>query len=366
MSSRGLHGGRGGELQQVVDHGRCRGLMTPSTTPTERSGPLEDRAYDVVVAGGGAAGLAGAVGLARARRSVLVVDAGQPRNAVAAHVHNYLAREGASPAELLATGRNELIRYGGEIIAGRVTSATAEGEGFLVALDGGDIVRARRLLVATGLVDQLPDVPGLAERWGRDVLHCPHCHGWEARDRRIGVLATGPTGLKQAHMWRQWSQHVLLLLHSTAPPVAEEAEWLEARGIGVVAGMVTGVVVSDDTLTGVRLASGQIVSLDAVVVAPQFTARAGMLAQLGLEPVEVETGGQVVGSHIPADPIGGTAVPGVWVAGNVAHVLAHVVTAAATGLNAAVAINADLVDEDIRTAVHAHRKRHHALAEWDG
>jgi thioredoxin reductase len=331
----------------------------------EREETTVDRAYDVVVVGGGAAGLAGAVGLARARRSVLVIDAGQPRNAPAGHVHNYLGREGVPPADLLAAGRDEVIRYGGQIVTGRVEAASKDGDGFRVALDGGGVVRARRLLVTTGLVDELPDVPGLAQRWGRDVLHCPHCHGWEVRDRRIGVLATGPMGPQQAQMWRQWSRHVLLLLNGTAAPGADDAERLAAHGIAVVDGPVAGVVVTGDTLTGVGLASGEVVALDVVVVAPRFTARTGVLASLGLTPVDVEVGGYVVGSQISADGTGATAVPGVWVAGNVTHILAQVVTAAATGLNAAVAINADLVGEDTRNAVQVYRHRLPAMVEKD-
>jgi thioredoxin reductase/SAM-dependent methyltransferase len=324
-----------------------------------------DQAYDVLVVGGGAAGLSGALALSRARRSVLVVDAGEPRNAPAGHVHNYLAREGTPPAELLAAGRDEVIRYGGQIVAGSVESASRDGEGFLVALTDGNAVRARRLLVTTGLVDELPDVPGLAERWGRDVLHCPYCHGWEVRDRRIGFLATGPLAVHQADLWRQWSPHVLLLLHGTTAPSAEDAERLAAREITVVEDPVAGLEVADDKLIGVRLVSDEVVELDAVVVAPRFTARARVLESLGLKPVDVETGGHVVGSQIPADPSGATTAPGVWVAGNVADVRAPVIVAAAAGLNAAAAINADLVAEDSRIAVDTYRHRVHTMFEQD-
>jgi thioredoxin reductase len=318
-----------------------------------------DRTYDVVVVGGGAAGLSGALALARARRSVLVVDGGQPRNAPAGQVHNYLTRDGVPPAELVAAGRAEVARYGGEIVTGSVEAAVRDGDAFQVTIagDGGDSVRARRLLVTTGLVDELPEVPGLAERWGRDVLHCPYCHGWEVRDRRIGVLATGPLAAHQAELWRQWSPHVTLLVHNTARPDAERAERLAARGTAIVDGPVAGLEVAGDRLTGVRLASDEVVALDALVVAPRFIARAGVLESLGLQPVDVELGGHVIGSQVPADPSGATAVPGVWVAGNVADVRAQVITAAAAGLTAGAAINADLVEEETRDAVDAHRRR---------
>jgi thioredoxin reductase len=188
-------------------------------------------------------------------------------------------------------------------------------------------------------------------------LHCPHCHGWEVRDRRIGVLATGPAGVRHALNWRQWSPNLLLVLHDVAAPDQDEMESLQARGIGVVDGPVSRLMVEGDRLTGALLASGDVVALDALVVTPRFTARAAVLTSLGLSPVDVGFGEYAVGSQIPADPTGATDVPGVWVAGNVAHMLAQVVTAAATGLNAAVAINADLATEDTRAAVDAYRRR---------
>jgi thioredoxin reductase len=313
----------------------------------------EMQRYDVVVVGGGAAGLSGAVALARSRRSVLVVDAGEPRNAPADGVHNYLGREGAPPAELLATGRAELAGYGGTVCPGVVTAVGRQAgrHGFRVVLGDGTAVEARRLLVATGLVDELPDVPGVAERWGRDVLHCPYCHGWEVRDRAIGILATGPTAVHQALLFRQLSADVLFFRHTGPDLPAAEAEQLAALGIRVVDGEVSAVEVDDDRVTGVRLASGEVVPRAAVVVAPRFTARADVLAPLGLTPTEQEMAGTVVGSAVAADPTGATAVPGVWVAGNVADMSAQVVVSAAAGMRAGAMINADLVTEEARQAV---------------
>jgi len=311
-----------------------------------------DERYDVVVIGGGAAGLSGALALSRARRAVLVVDDGTPRNAPAGHVHNYLGREGVPPAQLLADGRAEVVGYGGQFVEGRVDRAEREDDGFRVDLDGGGTVRARRLLVTTGLVDELPDVPGVAELFGGDVLHCPYCHGWEVRDQPVGVLG-GAMGVHQALMWRQWTADVTLFQHTGPAPSDEEREQLAARDISVVEGVVESLEVTGGRLTGVRLAGGDVVPRTALVVAPRFTARAGVLASLGLDAVPQEMNGHVIGSYVPADLMGQTAVPGVWVAGNVADLRAQVIASAAAGLNAAAALNADLIAEDIRLAVAA-------------
>jgi len=318
---------------------------------------MVESSYDVVVVGGGAAGLSGALALARARRSVLVVDSGAPRNAPAGGVHNYLGREGTPPGELVAAGRAEVASYGGEVVTGSVTAARAEGGGFRVELDDGTSVGARRLLVTTGLVDELSDVPGLAQRWGRDVLHCPYCHGWEVREQSIGVLSTGPMAAHQALLFRQWSSDVTLFLHTGPELTDEQSEQLAAQDIAVVDGEVTGLQVTDDRLTGLQLAGGQVIGCRAVVVAPRVAARAEVLTGLGLGTTDLEIDGYVFGSHVAADAKGATSIPGVWVAGNVTDPLAQVISSAAAGLNAAAAINGDLVAEDTADAVTARRHR---------
>ncbi|GAA4562476.1 NAD(P)/FAD-dependent oxidoreductase [Planotetraspora kaengkrachanensis] len=335
--------------------------MTPEENAPRTGTP---RRHDVVVVGGGAAGLSGALTLARARRSVLVIDDGRPRNAPAAQVHGYLSRDGMPPAQLLASGRAEVIGYGGEIVTGRVATAERrDAGGFLLTLEDGSRVAADRLLVTTGLVDELPDVPGLAELWGRDVLHCPYCHGWEVRDQPIGVLGTGPLAVHQALLWRQWSEDVTLFLHTAPTPTEDEREQLAARGIAVVDGPVTGLEAADGRLAGVRLADGRVVPRSALATTPRFTARAEILGGLGLKPTDQEAGGHVIGSYIAADPSGATDVPGVWVAGNVANLMEQVVGAAAAGVRAAAAINADLVAEDTRRAVATRRSPFSAAME---
>ncbi|MTE17271.1 NAD(P)/FAD-dependent oxidoreductase [Nocardia aurantiaca] len=308
--------------------------------------------YDVVVVGGGAAGLNGALMLARARRSVVVIDAGSPRNAPADGVHGLFAREGVPPAELLARGRDEVRGYGGQVVSGAVTGIVRDGADFAVSLADGRSVRTRRLLVASGLVDELPDIPGLRERWGHDVIHCPYCHGWEVRDRPIGVLGVGPMGIHLALLFRQWSDDVVYFAHANTPPTEEESEQLAARGIRVVSGEIAAVELSDDHITGVRLADGLVVAREILAAPSRMVARAAFLADLGLTPTAHPTG---AGEYIPADATGRTEIPGVWAAGNVTDISAQVGNSAAAGAMAGAHINADLVNEETRRAVEAHR-----------
>ena len=309
--------------------------------------------YDVIVVGGGAAGLSGALALARSRRSVLVVDDGTPRNAPAAGVHNYLTRDGVPPSEIYAIGRQEVIGYGGELVDGTVTTARRDDDGFTVGLADGTTYRSRRLLVTTGLTDVLPDVPGLAERWGKEVLHCPYCHGWEVRDQAIGILATSPMAVHQAQLFRQLSDDVTLFLH-TAPELTDEQwEELAARGIAVVQGKVEQLEVHNDRLTGVRLEGGKVIPRQALAIQTTMRARADFLADLGLETTVLETNGITIGTAITVDAMGATQVPGVFAAGNVTDPKATVMPAAASGLMAGGGLNFDLITEETRLAVAA-------------
>jgi thioredoxin reductase len=327
--------------------------MTPHDDPAHldlpdpsRAGTSADRSYDVAVVGGGAAGLSAAVALARFGQSVVVIDEGTPRNAPAGHVHNLLTRDGTPPAELYRIGRTEVTRFGGEILAGTVRSVHGSAGAFRLQLDD-QVIRADRVIAATGARDELPDVPGLAERWGTDVVHCGFCHGYEVRNQRVGVLATGPMALHQAMMFRLLSPHVTLLAH-TAPPASEQREGLAERGITVQDGVVTEVLSHDDHLTGVRLADGSEIVLDALVVATTVHARAGFLAPLGLHPTEFSINGHVVATRIETGPNGATDVPGVWVAGNTSEPMAQVVTAAANGLAVASAVIGDRLSAPVQ------------------
>lgn len=312
--------------------------------------------FDVAVLGGGAAGLSGAVVLGRVRRSVVVVDAGSPRNAPAAGVHGFLTRDGISPHELVEIGRREVERYGGTVLPATAVAARRTGDGFEVRLDDGDTIAARRLLVTTGLTDQLPDVAGIAERWGRDVLHCPYCHGWEVRDQHVGVLATDPDrAVHHALLFRQLTPEVTVFQHTAPALTGQQTAELTAWGIEVVTGQVDSLEVTDDRIASVRLADGSRVACAAVVVAPRLVANSGVLTDLGLAPTTHPMG---IGEFIAADPAGRTDVPGVWVAGNVTDLMSQVVSSATSGVTAAAAINADLVAEDTQLAVRVSSREH--------
>lgn len=307
---------------------------------------MQNDGFDVIVVGGGAAGLSAGLMLARARRSVLVLDAGAPRNAPAAAVHGLFARDGVPPAELTAVGREEVRRYGGEVRTATVTHARRDGDDIVVTA-GGDELRARRLLIATGLVDDLPDIPGVRENWGHDVVHCPYCHGWEVRDSAIGVLALGPRAVHQAQLFRQWSDDVVLFTNGFPAPSADESEQLAARDIRVVEGAVTAVEAADGRVTGVRLADGSVVPRATIAIGPASLVRLPFAAGLGLATAEHPSG---MGEHLPADPAGRTGVPGVWAAGNVTDPFVQVGAAAAGAAFAAAQLNMELVQEDVERA----------------
>jgi thioredoxin reductase len=311
--------------------------------------------YDVIVVGGSAAGLSGALALVRSRRSVLVIDDGTPRNRPADGVHNYLTRDGVPPAEIYAIGRQEVLGYGGELVDGTVTTARREADGFMVELADGTTYQARRLLVTTGLTDVLPDVPGLAERWGKEVVHCPYCHGWEVRDQAIGVLATSALALHQVQLFRQLSDDVTLFLHTAPELTGEQWEELAARGVCVVQGKVEQLEVADGKLVGVRLEGGKVVPRQALAVQTTMRARADFLTDLGLEPTVLESNGVMIGTAVEVDATGATNVPGVFAAGNVTDPKAQVISSAAAGLMTGAGINFDLITEETRLAVAARR-----------
>lgn len=291
---------------------------------------------DVAIIGGGPAGLSAALILGRARRRVVVIDAGSPRNARAAQMHGFLSRDGLPPAKLLSVGRSEVRHYGVEIIASEVVDANSD---LTLTLANGRVLRARHVVIATGAWDALPAIPGVAQRWGRDVLHCPYCHGWEVRDSRLGVLGTNDFSVGHALLVRQWSPDVIFFIHDLELAAGDE-EKLEARGITIARGRVDGLYVERDRLSGVCLSDGRRVARDAIFIRTRnVTHPDGLVAQFGCA-----TDSQ---GFVTVDKDGGTTVPHVWAAGNVVDPRLSVIASAGAAAMTAMAINADLVTEDV-------------------
>ena len=250
--------------------------------------------------------------------------------------------------------------YGGEVVPGRVVDVTrADDDRFRVDLVGGSTVFARRVLAATGLVDELPDIVGLADHWGGDVIHCPFCHGFEVRDRRIVQIVTHPMALHPAELFRQLTDRFTMVLHDGVDVHGAQVEVLRAAGVKVVDGRVRSIVTGDDGhVAAVELTAGDRIDADAVEVAPRFKARAEPFASLGLKPAEHESG---LGDFIETDPTGATATRGVYAAGNVADPSQQVLQAAANGSRVGAMISFSLAHEDIEAAARPSAN----AADWD-
>ncbi|GAA1823167.1 NAD(P)/FAD-dependent oxidoreductase [Agromyces salentinus] len=321
---------------------------------------MQQNSWDVIIAGGGSAGLSAALMLGRSRRRVLVVDEGRPRNRFAGHMHGVIGRDHTSPLDLLADARAELGRYDGvELREGRIAAASViedpepdaaadrADRGIEIVLGDGTRHLARRLLVASGVRDELPAIAGLAEQWGRSAFICPYCDGWEHRDERIGVLATSAMNVHQAQLMRQLSPDVTFFGHGIELPGADRAG-LAARGIRVEERAVVEVLAdAEGRLTGIRLEDGTEVAIDALFVGPRQVPNDDLLRALGAERAVHPMGGEFVA----VDPMGRTSVPGVWGAGNVTDPRSSVPFAMSAGNAAGAAINADLVAAEVAAAV---------------
>lgn len=299
--------------------------------------------YDTVVVGGGPAGLSAATLLARARRRVVLIDAGHPRNAPADHVHGFLSRDGASPQELREEGIREALRYGGELLQ---DNATRIDDGFTVHLESGSVLDSRSVLVATGLRDELPDIPGVREHWGSGVLHCPYCHGYEVRDRPIAVIggSNRPFTVHQASLIRQWSSDVVFFTNGIKL-TDDERIALDARSIGIVDVPVSRLVTEDGSVAGVELTDGSLVPRAVVFAGPTFVPNDALLTRIGCARLD--------SGWVATEPTGRTSVDGLWAAGNVSDSPAQLINSAAAGSRAAIDINHYLLALDIDLAVHS-------------
>jgi thioredoxin reductase len=300
--------------------------------------------FDVVVVGGGGAGLAAALTLSRALRSTLLLDAGAQRNRLAEHSHGVLGLEGLPPGRFVEIGRAEVESFGGEVRDDAVIRAEREGDGFVVVTEKMARIRCRHLVIATGVRDEIPAVPGLAEHWGRQVVICPYCDGWELRGRRIGILATGPKSLSQAQLVRQWSSDIVFFVNDAVEIDAATRAEFAARGIGVVEGPVASVDGDAGQLT-IRTPTGDH-TRDAVFTAPRTVPADALLLALGAHTVET-----AAGPFVSVDATGATSVAGLWAAGNVVDPSLKVSTAVGNGMAMATHVNEAFVLADVAAAL---------------
>ena len=293
--------------------------------------------YDAIIIGGSYAGLSAAIQLARARRTVCVIDAGQPRNRFAAESHGFFGQDGAQPRAMIAQARAQLQVYptvtliDGEAVCAWQTAP----EQFAIELASGEKLTSSRVVLAHGVEDQLPDTPGLAERWGASVLHCPYCHGFEVGGKQLGVLNTIPASMHQALLIPDWGP-TTFFLNGIDELDAETREQLARRQVTVEPTPVVELVGDAPDLTGIRLADGRVIPIDALFIAPR-TRLSPLAAQLGCDFDE-----SPFGPYIRTDAMKATTVPGVFAAGDAALAM-NATIASASGVMAGAALHRSLI-----------------------
>lgn len=295
--------------------------------------------HDALIVGGSFAGLSAAMQLARARRKVCVVDAGAPRNRFAAASHGFFGQDGMPPLQMIADAREKLLAYPSvTFVEGTAVAATGDGaEGFTVSLNDGAQLSTRKLLLAFGVQDGLPDIPGLGERWGKNVLHCPYCHGYEFGDRQLGVLFHSAHPPDQALLIAEWGPTTLFLNGSEALD-AEARARLQSRGVTVEPARIAGLEGQGTDLAAVRLVDGRRVPIEALFVAPHTRPTSPLAEQLGCAFDDGPTG-----PVLRVDAMKTTTVPGVYAAGDVAMAFSNATLASADGLFAGVSMHRALV-----------------------
>lgn len=296
--------------------------------------------YEVIIVGGGPAGLSAALILGRSRRRTLVCDAGEPRNAPSPSAHNFLSRDGIAPAELLRISREQLAAYPSvELRTADVVSATRQAQGFEVTLADGTRLTSRGLIVATGVRDELPAIEGLAPRWGRSVLHCPYCHGWEVRDQPLAVYAQGAEALHISFLLTQLSRDIVLCTDGPAELTAADRDRLAAHGIQLRESKLLRLEGEGDTLERLVFADGEVLERHALFVSPTPRQRSPLAAQLGCDFTEA--------GAVKVDEMRRSSVPGVYIVGDAVR-QAFLILAAADGALAGAALNLELVQADTR------------------
>jgi thioredoxin reductase len=303
-----------------------------------------DTEFDCIVVGGGAAGLSAALVLGRARRRTLVVDAGGQSNLAAHGIGGLLGQDGRPPAELYAMGRRELAAYPSvEVRTGAVVNGERVDDGFVLEFSDGGRERTRRVLLATGMEYRPPALPGLAELWGGSVFHCPFCHGWEVRDRPLGVLARGERGVHMALLLRGWTDDVVLLTDGPADLDAVDRGRLSQAAVPVEERRVAELAAEDGELTAIVFTDGSRLQRRGLLVATTLHQRSRLAEQLGVAP---ELPGPIAVDSVVVDPLCRTTIPGVFATGDLSAPFPQVAAAIAAGSLAATAVVQSLLADD--------------------
>jgi thioredoxin reductase len=307
-------------------------------TTGPRSASIQAMPFDALVIGGSFAGLSAALYVARARRSVCIVDAGSPRNRFASHSHGLFGHDGSDPGTMLATARSQVAAYPTvTFTTGNAVRATRTPDGFSVELASGEMLAGARLVLAFGISDELPAVPGLAERWGASVLHCPYCHGYEFSGQRLGVLSLSPMSLHQAVLISDWGPTTLFLNGQGDPDEATLAK-LRERNVCIEPNPVRALHGDGARLSAIELADGRRSALDALFIGPRTRLNSDIAQQLGCE---LEDG--PYGSIIRTDGTKMTTVSGVFAAGDITRGAHNVTWACADGVTAGLALHRSLI-----------------------
>jgi len=294
--------------------------------------------HDVIIIGGSFAGLSAATYVARGRRSVRVIDAGKPRNRFAEHSHGFFAQDGSSPAAMLETAKEQVKAYPTvRVTEGKAINGAGQIDDFSIELDTGEVVSGRRLIFAFGISDVLPDLPGLAERWGKSVIHCPYCHGYEFSGKKLGVLNLSPMSSHQAMLISEWGPTTFYLNGGEEPDAATLAE-LEKRGVIIEAKPVAGIRGEGTSISEIELADGRLLQADALFIGPSNRLNSPLAEQFGCTLADMP-----LGKAIKTDEMKATSIQGIYAAGDISRGAHSVAWSVADGVSAGVSAHRSLV-----------------------
>ncbi|GAB3772259.1 FAD-dependent oxidoreductase [Spirosoma horti] len=298
--------------------------------------------FDVIVVGGSYSGLSAAMTLGRSLRKVLVIDSGKPCNRQTPHSHNFLTQDGETPANIAAIAREQVLRYPSvSFLSDLAIKAASDPDGFLIETAGGQEFKSRKLILATGVEDLMPPIPGFAECWGRSVLHCPYCHGYEVAGQRLGILANGDTAYELVRLIQHWSPKLALFTNGPASLTPEQRRIIDQLNVPVMDEPLSAIAHEQGNLTELQFADGPAYAIDALYSRVPFRQHSDLAEQLGCAMTEsglINTAG-----------FGKTNVPGVYTAGDNSSPMRQVSMAVTNGSLAGVWVNRELMEEDLST-----------------